>query len=107
MKKNKQNSPIGFLKNLQQQGNDDDSGNGFDLSAIFGPPKNLGDIIEKLYKPALTASQADDLISSLDIYEAIIQNTDCKKEHVFDKLVELGFLSSTIDGQIFWLVNYP
>lgn len=92
---------IGF-----RAGEDDDDdlpSEGIDI-CIGGPPKNLSAIIGAMYIPS-SVIDSDELISALDIYEAVIQHCDAKKEHIFNEMLSQGFIPTNIENQLYWPVR--
>ncbi len=66
----------------------------------------VSEIILNSYLPALSASEADELLSQTDVLEFVGQFI--KTPHgaaVHDMLTELGFKTKTIDGKIYWMVK--
>lgn len=70
-------------------------------------PDELEAVIKRMYLPAGSVEYSDDLLSHTEIVENIRTTLpQVKAGHVFTKLVEMGFLSKTIEGTIYWLVVY-
>lgn len=103
----KKKKPIGFKPQFNSPDDpEDENGNSDPLQPIFGPPACLSDVITALFYPASTAPLADEMISPVDLWDTISQSCDVKKSDLFTKMKELGFLTETVENQLYWLVCY-
>jgi len=100
----KKQRPIGFNSKADDDKPENDNQG---LAIIGGAPANLEEVITGLFLPAENIHDADELLSGLDLFDAVLQHCDVSKEDLFAKMVELCFKSKSIDNQLYWLVCNP
>jgi len=69
-------------------------------------PDELEQILLKLYMPCPTAAESDDMLEGFEIFEAIAAYCETEREFLFTTLINLGFLTITIENTLYWLVKY-
>lgn len=65
---------------------------------------HLTQVVEAMFTPATSATDADEFLLSIDIAEAINPMCDFLKQDLFKVLNNLGFKSITIEGNLYWLI---
>lgn len=69
-------------------------------------PEQITEILQLLYTPAASPADADEALTPTDIYEALNQYIDPNRLDIMHAMKKAGFLSTTIEGQPYWLVKY-
>lgn len=69
-------------------------------------PEELAQILLMLYQPCRTAAESDDMLEGFEIFEAIAAYCETEREFLFTTLINLGFLTITIENTLYWLVKY-
>jgi len=68
-------------------------------------PEMLVQLISAMYKPASSAQSADELVSSLEVLEALREtDPELTAKHVYDALLGMGFSPRNIEGHVYWPV---
>jgi predicted amino acid racemase len=67
------------------------------------------DLLEKtiraLYAPAQNAQEADEIMLTIDLADAINPILDFDRNELFDVMKEIGFKHKTIEGSLYWLLK--
>lgn len=66
----------------------------------------LSNVLLQLYAPAITPHQAEEMLTTTEIMEALNEFITPNKKQLFYCLTNLGFKSVNISNTLYWLVNF-
>lgn len=79
----------------------------FLFSSYTPDPAMLVNLINTMYQPAESAVTADEILSSIDILEALREtDPELSSKHVYDALIEIGFKPCNLEDRLYWPVIY-
>ena len=69
-------------------------------------PEELKEILLMLYQPCETAEECDDMLEGYEVFEAVSPYCETSREFLFNTLVQMGFVSRTLENNLYWLVKF-
>lgn len=77
----------------------------FEPAPYTPDPEMLVTLISAMYQPANSASSADELVSGLEVLEALREtDPELTAKHVYDAMLGMGFIPKNIEGHVYWPV---
>ncbi len=68
-------------------------------------PNELPTIIQQIFSPATSVGDSDDLLAGYELMEAVSPHCETSREFLFTTMINLGFKTITIHGELYWLVK--
>lgn len=99
MAKNKKENVIRFL---QQENEDEEQG---EQNPGIAPNDSLKKAINALYYPAENVTDADDMLSHIELYEKIAQFCETNLTALFLEMKNEGFCLKNVEGTMYWLIK--
>ena len=68
--------------------------------------QQVAQVLQAMYRPAQSPATADEMVHPIDLIESVNQHINANTQVLHQAMKEAGFITTNIEGQLYWLVCY-